>query len=171
MIYHYYLGLDLQIARININSSRDIFVLLQISELLIEQLHTQSSPGLSLQHPVRTAHPGIIGHVLPVVKLLLHLVQYFPVPCLVGHVVPLLGVFLPVKQFPLRSEVILLERDVPGQRRPPPSPHEDVLKCGREVTVLVDGEWRPEVEVVDQCEPSGVIRISNYDERRGERGE
>ena len=121
---------------------------------LIDQLHAHSSPGLSLEDAVGTADPGILGHVLPLVQLLLHLLQHSAVPGLVGHIAPLLWVLLPVEQFPLRSEVVLLERDVPGQWGAVLGPDEDVLEGWREVAVLVYREGRPVVQIVDQCEPS-----------------
>ena len=101
-----------------------------------------------------TAEPGVGGEALPPVQLLLHLLQDPAVPRLGGHVGPLLGVLLPVEQLPLWSVVILLERDMPGQSSPAVTPHQDILKGGSEVTVLVYWEGRPVVQIVDQCEPS-----------------
>ena len=103
-----------------------------------------------------TAHPGVGGEVLPPVELLLHPLQDPAVPRLGRHVGSLLGVLLPVKQLPLWSVVILLERNVPGQGGPAVTSRQDVLKCGREVTVLVYWEGRPVVQIVDQCEPSSI---------------
>ena len=73
VIYHYYPSLDVQIAWININSSLFLFYKFPNFLNLIDQLHAHSSPGLSLQDPVGTADPGILGDVLPLVQLLLHL--------------------------------------------------------------------------------------------------
>ena len=101
-----------------------------------------------------TADPGVGGEALPPVQLLLHLLQDPAVPGLGGHVGSLLGVLLPVKQLPLWSVVVLLERNVPGQGEAAPTSHQNVLESRREVTVLVYGEGRPEVQIVDQCEPS-----------------
>ena len=101
-----------------------------------------------------TADPGVGGEALPPVQLLLHLLQDPAVPRLGRHVGPLLGVLHPVKELPLWSVVILLERNVPGQGGAAVTSHQDVLKCRREVTVLVYWEGRPVVQIVDQCEPS-----------------
>ena len=103
---------------------------------------------------MRTAQPGVVSQVLPVVQLFLHLLHDPAVPRLVSHVVPLLRVLLPVKQFPLMSVIILLERDVPGQGEAALTSHQNVLERRREVTVLVYWEGRPVVQIVDQCEPS-----------------
>ena len=52
--------------------------------------------------------------------------------------------------------IILLKCDSPGKRCLGPCSVEDVLKGGGEVSVLVDGEWRPVVEVVDQGVPGNM---------------
>ena len=75
---------------------------------LIKQFHADSSARLSLQDAVRTAQPGVVSKVLPVVQLFLHLLHDPAVPRLVSHVVPLLGILLPIKELPLRSEVIFV---------------------------------------------------------------
>ena len=122
----------------------------------IEELHAGCLPILLLQDAVGTADPGVEGEALPPVQLLLHLLQDPAVPRLGCHVGPLLGVLLLVKQLPLWSVVILLERNVPRQGGTAVTSHQDVLKCGREVTVLVYREGRPVVQIVDQCEPSSI---------------
>ena len=43
---------------------------------------------------------------------------------------------------------------MPGQGEAALTSHQNVLERRREVTVLVYGEGRPEVQIVDQCEPS-----------------
>ena len=155
VIYQYYPGLDLQITRINLNFAQ---VLLRQTaantSTLIEELHAGGLPILLLQHGVGTADPGVGGEALPPVQLLLHILQDPAVPRLGGHVVPLLRVLLPVKQLPLWSVVILLERNVPGQAGAALTSHQNVLEGGREVAVLVYREGRPVVQIVDQCEPS-----------------
>ena len=115
-----------------------------------------------------TAHPGVGRHILPGGKLGR---QPGKRPCIARlgrDIDSLLRVRLAIKQFILwpgycqikqliwttfLPKVIFLERNSPGKRLPGPCSVDYVLKCRGKVSVLVNGEWRPVVEVVDQSVP------------------
>ena len=137
-------------------------------QLLVIQ---RPAPSL-LQHSVGAAYPGVTRDILPGRELARQPGQHPRVARLGWDIESLLWIRLAVIQLILRPGdcpqvrqldgglalpvIILLKCDSPGKRCFGPRSVENVLKCGGEVSVLVNGKWRPVVDVVDQGVPGNI---------------